>query len=230
MLHKTLPLDAVELKFTGSKGRTFSGYASVFNGVDSYNDTIAPGAFAKTLKERKRPVKMFFNHKSWEMPVGKWLALKEDDKGLLVEGELTEGNTGAENLYASMKHGTVDGLSIGFRLSKDDFSIADDGERRIIKNITDLVEISPVIFPADDDARVDLDSVKSALEEIQSIRDLEAFLRDAGGFSKGLTSTLVSRAKELFLRDAGTEQEAKAVQEAERLIALSRDLQTLLRT
>ena len=53
--------------------------------------------------------------------------------------------------------------------------------------------------PADSAARIDLSSVKSAeLEEsigdLETIRDFERFLRDAGGLSKGLAEALVSRA------------------------------------
>jgi uncharacterized protein len=48
----------------------FSGYASVFGGVDSYGDTIAPGAFADTLAERDRTVKMRWNH--FGPVIGKW--------------------------------------------------------------------------------------------------------------------------------------------------------------
>jgi uncharacterized protein len=216
MERKTLALEFTEIKLSGSDSNKFAGYASKFNGVDSYGDTIAPGAFAKTLKDRKdngRQVKMFFNHRGWDMPIGKWLKADEDEKGLFVEGELTPKNSVAENVLASMKHGTLDGLSIGFRLSKDDYEIVGNGERRLIKNITDLVEISVVTFPADDAARVDLDSIKSGLDDIESIRDLERFLRDAGGFSKGAAAALVARATKLLRSESGGGEEAKTAQQ-----------------
>ena len=87
--------------------------------------------------------------------------------------------------------------------------------RRVIKNITLLAEVSPVVFPAETQARIDLDSVKSDIEEIKTIRDFERFLRDAGRLSKGLTEALVSRAKFVFSQgdlDKKTETE-KAAQE-----------------
>ena len=110
-IFKSLPLESVELRFEGNT-RKFRGYASTFNGNDSYGDTILPGAYLKTLADNGMP-KMFFAH-DWGLPVGKWLSAVEDEKGLLVEGELTPGNPQSDAILAAMKHGTVDGLSIGF--------------------------------------------------------------------------------------------------------------------
>lgn len=202
--HKTLTLQNCSLKFAGDEAGTFGGYASVFGGVDSYKDTIMPGAYKSVIDRvqmgASRMPKMFINHRSWELPVGKWTKAYEDDKGLYMEGELTPGNPQAATVKAAMKHETVDGLSIGYTLKEDDVDyIEEDGDKiRVIKNISELAEVSIVTFPADDAARVDLSSVKSALDEIHSIKDLEDFLREAGGFSKSLATATASRAKRLF--------------------------------
>ena len=63
-------------------------------------------------------------HESWELPIGKWLSAEEDNHGLWVEGELTLGMGRANDTYAALKHGTLDGLSIGYRLSKDDYDMS----------------------------------------------------------------------------------------------------------
>lgn len=200
MIQKTLPLADCNIKMAG-KGR-FAGYASVFNGVDSYGDTILPGAYAETLKNHPTP-KMFFNHQSWQLPIGKWLKFEEDKKGLLVEGELTMGSRAAEDVGAAMEHGTVDGLSIGFMLGAEDFEWNENGGR-VIKRVSKLVETSIVTWPADSAARIDMDSIKSAdIEAIASIRDFEAFLRDVGGFSRALAKALAARVNVLSQRDAG---------------------------
>lgn len=198
MLQRTISLSDAELKF--AKGDTaFEGYASVFNGVDAYGDTILPGAFKNAVKSarRGRMPKMFANHRSWEMPIGKWIDLTEDERGLFVRGEFTPGNPQAEVVRAAMRHGTVDGLSIGFRMQTEDYELV-DGEQRVIKNVSELVEISAVTFPADDAARVDLASVKFDLETIQNVRDFEDFLRESGGFSKGLATAVAARARQIF--------------------------------
>ena len=201
MLRKTLQLSAVSLKMDGEVGR-FSGYASVFGGVDSYGDTIVRGAFESTLRNNGKP-KMFFNHE-WGMPIGKWLVAKEDDHGLFVEGELTPGLAMSADVRAAMKHETLDGLSIGGFIKKGDYDETEGG--RVIRKWSNLVEVSPVVFPADAAARVDLGSVKGgsdlleAIADIESIRDLEGLLRDAAGLSKGAAAALVARVKSLFAR------------------------------
>jgi HK97 family phage prohead protease len=214
MFRKTLPFNDCQIKADGKTGK-FAGYASVFNQIDSYGDTILPGAYQKTLETNGLP-KMFLQHESWELPIGKWLIAREDDHGLYVEGELTLGMTRADDTYAALKHGTLDGLSIGYRLSRDDYEYlpGTDMERRVIKNISLLAEVSPVVFPADSHARIDLGSVKGEIEQIETIRDFEYFLRDAGGMSKGLTQALISRARILFgNRDDGhKEADAKSAQ------------------
>ena len=223
LIQKTLKFDDVNLKMQGDTG-TFEGYASKWNGVDSYGDTILKGAFADTLKATAP--KMFFNHQ-WDMPVGKWLDLSEDNEGLYVKGELTPGLSISADVRAAMKHGTLDGLSIGGFLKKGDYEEKDG--RRIIRKWSQLAEISPVVFPADSAARIDLHSVKSGpdllaeIDEIETIKEFEYLLRNVAGLSKGAAKSLTARAYVLFgSADAETAQE-KAIKEAaeriQRLIA-----------
>jgi len=226
LLRKTLSLTDVALKVEGESG-TFTGYASVFGGVDSYGDTIVKGAFESTLRNNGKP-KMFFNHE-WTMPIGKWTSVKEDDHGLLVSGELTPGLALSADVRAAMKHGTLDGLSIGGYLKKGDYEDTEGG--RVIRKWSSLMEISPVAFPADSAARVDTSSVKGAdfmeaIAEIETEREIERFLRDAGSFSKGAAVALVARARLIFGVEGEPDAqsiEAKALAElADRLERLAK--------
>lgn len=208
---KTLAFDATELKFNGDAG-SFKGYASVWGGVDSYQDTILKGAFLDTLKENGFP-KMFYMHKH-DMPIGKYTLVDEDSKGLWVEGELTPNHSLSMDVRAAMVHETLDGLSIGGMLRKGDYK---DGNNngRIIHKWTRLLEVSPVVFPADSAARVDASTVKSEefserIAEIKSPRDLENFLRDASGYSKGAALELVARVMELSSLWESEKAQAKA--------------------
>lgn len=217
---KGITLQDVELKFDEG-GRRFKGYASTFNGNDSYGDTILPGAYAKTIAEHGMP-KMFWGH-DWDIPIGKWLSAVEDEKGLLVEGEFTPGNSQADAVMAAMKHGTVNGLSIGFRLAEGDYERKKDGGR-IIKNVTKLYEISVVNFPADEDARIS--EVRSEeVDELKTIRDFENFLRDSGGFSKSVATSIVAKAKKLFADQRESDVDEKSATEIlERLKKLEQSL------
>ncbi|WP_336803877.1 HK97 family phage prohead protease [Erwinia aphidicola] len=190
-VNKTLSFDQTEIKFTGDgKQGIFEGYASVFNNTDSDGDIILPGAFKNALANQTRKVAMFFNHRTWDLPVGKWDALEEDSKGLLVRGQLTPGHSGAADLKAAMQHGTVEGMSVGFSVSKDDYSMGTSG--RIFKNVAALREISVCTFPANELAGVS--AMKSA-EGIETIRDIEGWLRDSVGLSKSQAVGMIARFK-----------------------------------
>ncbi|MBD1589661.1 HK97 family phage prohead protease [Pseudomonas typographi] len=188
---KTLAFDQAEIKFAGGGTQgIFEGYASVFGVVDADGDIILPGAFKKTLETQSRQVGMFYNHRTWEIPVGKWLEMSEDTKGLLVRGELTKGHSGASDLKAAMEHGTVGGMSIGFSAAKDDFDLISTG--RAFKSMQRLGEISICTFPANEQATVA--SLKS-MEGITTIRDAEHWLRDVAGVSKSEAQAFIARIK-----------------------------------
>jgi len=188
MEHKLLTIDSTEVKFDPENGRKFQGYASVFNGLDSYGDTIMPGAYSKTLENRRRPVRMRWNH--FGPVIGKWLTLQEDDRGLYVEGELTPGHSIASDVAASLMHKAIDGLSIGYMVNEEEM----DGDVRVLKEI-ELVEISVVEEPADINATIS--NIKSAIDDAKTIKELEGLLRDAGGFSRAHATALVGRIKAL---------------------------------
>lgn len=199
---KEIDLQATGLKFVSE--RRFSGYASKFNGVDAHGDMILPGAYLETLSNRQRPIQMRFNHLS--QVIGKWIEIKEDGEGLWVDGELTSGHSLADDVYASLKHGAVNGLSIGFRIPPG--GSHKEGKIRQLKRI-DLIEISVVESPADLGARVS--DVKSWIDAAGSLKEIESCLREAGGFSRADACALVSRIKSL----AHGEREAEAKQVSE---------------
>lgn len=207
---KGLALEKAQFKLQ-SDGSGFVGYASTFGNVDSVGDTILKGAYSDTLKTHGLP-KMFFNHDSNAVPLGKWIDAKEDDYGLLLTGEFTPGNALAQEVRAALKHGTLDSMSIGYALKRGDYEQTDAG--RIIKRVARLAETSIVTFPADSFARVDLSSVKNIdiealLPECKTERDIERLLRDAG-LGKWEAMAIVSRAKAIFEgRDASEAAQAK---------------------
>ncbi|MGX5665612.1 HK97 family phage prohead protease [Rhizobium daejeonense] len=130
---------------------SFSGYASLFGEVDLGRDTIVSGAFSKSLKARGAPgVRMLFQHDPAE-PIGTWKVIREDERGLYVEGVLSPGVARAREVHALMKSGALDGLSIGFRTVRARSDKA-SGVRRILE--ADLWEISVVTFPMLPAARV----------------------------------------------------------------------------
>jgi HK97 family phage prohead protease len=216
MQKKLLTPRASQIKFANDNPREFSGYASKFGGVDSYGDTIAPGAFLATLEDRERPVMMRWNH--WEV-VGKWVNIAEDSEGLRVRGELTPGHTLASDVAALLGHGAVDGLSIGFYVRASEQT---EGAR-LITDI-ELVEISVVEEPADLGARIE--GIKSAINDAGSLKEIENLLRSETDFSRSNVTAIVSRIKRLARRDddqdRGERETASTV--TDRLNALTKQL------
>ncbi len=122
----------------------FAGYASLFETPDLSNDIIAPGAFAQCLARRApRDIKLLFQHDA-SQPIGVWTTLREDVRGLYVEGQLALDNSNAANIQALLRSGAIDGLSIGFKTITASRN-ARTGQRRLTK--LDLWEISIVTFP-----------------------------------------------------------------------------------
>ena len=120
------------------------GYASLFGELDQARDMVMPGAFAVSLRTRGvRRIPMLFQHDPAE-PVGVWLELREDHRGLYARGRLIPDVQRGRELLSLVRDGAIDGLSIGFRTVKGRI----DPKTRIRKlDIVDLWEISIVTFP-----------------------------------------------------------------------------------
>jgi HK97 family phage portal protein/HK97 family phage prohead protease len=181
---------------------TFEGYGSVYGVVDSYQEVVAPGAFAESLAElnaKQRRVPVLWQHRS-DQPIGVYAEITEDDTGLFVKGQLLiDAVAQASEAHALMKAGAVTGLSIGYWVRESSFD-----EKTGIRTLTklDLVEVSLVTFPANDDARVEAVKFKLAHGELPNIREFEKLLREAG-FSKTQAAVVAGHGlQELLRREA----------------------------
>lgn len=129
----------------------FEGYASLFGIADLGKDVVMPGAFAESLARRgARGVRMLWQHDPAE-PIGRWLEVREDARGLTVRGRLNLAVGRAREIHALLRDSAVDGLSIGFRVERARAE-RPTGLRRLEK--LDLWEISVVTFPMLPAARV----------------------------------------------------------------------------
>jgi HK97 family phage prohead protease len=139
------------------------GYASLFGALDQARDMLMPGAFTATLQARGlRRIPMLFQHDPAE-PIGIWLELREDFRGLYARGKLIADVQRAGEVLALLRAGAIDGLSIGFKTAQARV----DPKTRVRKvYAVDLWEISIVTFPLLDGARVA--TVKGALPGVRS--------------------------------------------------------------
>ncbi len=177
----------------------FSGYGTVWGDVDVYSESLAKGSIKRSLK--KREPAMLWQHNITQ-PVGVWTDIKEDDHGLYLEGKIALDATFGRDAYALMRLGAVKGLSIGFIPVK----WSQDKDTRLVTFAeVDLYEVSVVTFPALNSARID--NVKSFFngEQMPTVRDVEAFLRDAG-LSKSQAMTFISKGYQACLRDSDNKE------------------------
>jgi HK97 family phage prohead protease len=208
----------IELKFApadaaAANDMTFEGYGAVFGNVDAYGDVIEPGAFASYLSDvrngKQQWPAMLLQHGGWGAsaddmtPIGVWTELAEDGRGLKVKGQLADTPRGRE-IYTLMKMAprpAIDGLSIGYIPKEFEMRSKPEDPRRRLKRV-DLIEISPVTFPANTSARVA--SVKSTSG--LTIRDAERALRDAGFSRSEAKAVLASGYRSIDdVRDADDE-------------------------
>jgi HK97 family phage prohead protease len=150
------------LKLDERSEGSFSGYASVFNVVDSFDSRILPGAFRKSLGDSpSRP--LLLNHDP-RLVVGV-VRLQEDGHGLRAEGELNMNVERAREARSLMLQGALGGMSIGFiprtwREGKD--GVIEYSE-------IELVEVSLTPFPANKQARIDNVRSSNSKEDFMQI-------------------------------------------------------------
>jgi HK97 family phage prohead protease len=199
--------DRMEFKFASDgvdeKTGAFVGYGAVFGNVDTHGDVIEPGAFKASLAEwgtRGSLPAMKMMHGSAanpftgsDLPIGVWTSMREDERGLRVEGKLSGLNTDRGRFnYALMQDGALNGLSIGYKAVR----VTRGASLQIKRSLASvkLLEVSLVPQGSNDQAMIT--DLKSILDEgkLPSVRQFEEFLRDAGGFSKSLAAAIACKA------------------------------------
>jgi len=213
---KRISCPLVEVKADGdanSEEGVFSGYGSTFGNLDLGGDIIKAGAFEKSLNEwgQKGEMPFLLAFHDMSRPIGDWLEMREDEKGLFVRGKLwVNGDRRIEDavMAYNMLRGTGQKtLSIGYRVNDYEMQESVNGSIRVIKEI-DLVEVSVVPIPMNPQAKIT--AVKSLLDtegKIVSKRDVERTLRDAG-LSSRQSKAFIAGGYEALERDAKGEEEA----------------------
>lgn len=176
----------VELRKAATENRTIKGYAAVFDQetrIGNYWERIERGAFKKAL-DKGDDVRALFNHDDSQL-LGRrsagTLRLEETDEGLAVEIDLPNTQLGNDVLEL-VRRGDITGMSFGFVPGDEDWETRDGEQIRVHRSIAELVDVSPVTFPAykgtnvsirkrkaDDmpeERAMSVDEIVAALEEI----------------------------------------------------------------
>lgn len=178
---------ALDLKTTDDAGE-FEGYASLFNREDLGHDVILPGAFKKSLDARGAGgVRMLFQHDP-SQPIGVWVELREDARGLYAKGRLLPDVKRSAEVLSLMRAGAIDGLSIGFRAPPTPRD-KKTGIRRIGE--IDLLEISVVTFPMMPEARISAVKSRPFAKGTPTPREFERWLMHDAGFSRSEARAII---------------------------------------
>lgn len=176
---------AVTRSETDDDGLTLEGYASVFNTPTSirdwegeYVETVAPGAFTKTLSERT-PI-LQFDHGTHPMigsiPLGVVQTAREDDHGLFIRSRLSD-NWLVQPVRDAIADGAITGMSFQFEVLKQEWS--QDRSERTIREVK-LYEVGPVVWPAYEQTSV---GVRSEISNLLSCENLRVDLARALTFA-----------------------------------------------
>lgn len=136
---KTAPAQVKLLPDEDQKGQ-FTALVSVFNTVDSVNDVVLPGAFAKSLAsyaEKGNPIPVVWSH-DWDDPfshIGYTTRAEETPAGLEVTAQLDLDNPKAAQVYRLLKGGRIRDFSFAY-----DVKTSGPGEREG-KSVTELHEL-----------------------------------------------------------------------------------------
>lgn len=157
----------VQLRATVT-GTTLTGHAAVFDQiavVPGHYERLARSAFESALGDPDTDVRALVNHDP-NLLLGRQgagtLRIHTDDEGLAFEVDLP--NTSyANDLREVMARGDLDGASFAFIPGEDSWERAPDGRQlRTHTSVRQLIDVSPVTFPAYSGAGVALRSITFA--------------------------------------------------------------------
>jgi len=145
-----------EIKDLDTAGRRVQFAAASFGNVDSDNDVISKGAFAKSISERgpestsNRKIK-FLRYHDFEQEIGLIKSLEETRDHLAVTADLGRSTKG-NDAFLDYQDGIITEHSIGFMLVNDKINIMDSGVRELKE--VNLMECSAVTFGANSETPV----------------------------------------------------------------------------
>jgi HK97 family phage prohead protease len=155
---RTFTANLVE-RADGAAGRTLQGYACVVEteyDMRWYTETIAAGAFDKTLRERP-DVMLLVNHAGLPLARTKTgdLRLSVDSTGLAVEADLDPDDPDVVLLASKMDRKLMDEMSFAFRVMRQEWN--EDYTKRYITEVSlDKGDVSVVNYGANPSTSVSL--------------------------------------------------------------------------
>lgn len=159
------------------RGKTITGRPIVYNSrtdLGLFDEIIEPGALNRT---DLTDVRFLVNHDISRIPLARsrrnngnsTMQLTVDNAGMGIRVNLdTENNAEARALYSAVERGDISGMSFMFGIRGEEWEELDsDHPTRKITDISTVVEVSAVTFPAYESTEINARS-KEALENARS--------------------------------------------------------------
>jgi len=179
---RTFSVRDVEVRQAEDGTMSLRGYAAVFDEPSvplPFIETIAPGAFRKTLSETP-DVRLLINHEGLPLARTKngTMTLIEDDRGLYMDAQIADTSEGRD-LYKLVERGDVDQMSFAFRVIRQKYN-----EDRTTRTLTEVSladgDVSVVTYPAYVMTSVEArEQMKAALQAMKEGRDISPEAMDA---------------------------------------------------
>lgn len=185
MEKKNKPLEQRSYNFEvraeeSDQGNIITGRPIVYNSrtdLGWFDEIIEPGALNNT---DLTDVRFLVNHDTSKIPLARsrrnngnsTMQLTTDNDGLGIRVTLdTENNSEARSLYSAVQRGDISGMSFMFGIRDEEWEDLDsDHPTHHIRDISTVVEVSAVTFPAYDTTEINarskeaLDNARSAVE------------------------------------------------------------------
>lgn len=138
-------------KVEGDK-RVIEGFVSTSD-LDRVRDIVKPEAFREALTNYLKSPVLFYNHRTWELPIGKVTTAEIKKKGFFVRAEVIESEhpdlATANAVWELVEAGVLKAFSFGFHILES--MIDPEAKIRVIKRL-ELLEVSIVGIPANPNA------------------------------------------------------------------------------
>lgn len=195
---------AVEMGITagGKEGNGWiEGYASTFGNVDSYNEVVDPGAYAKSVNERVPGLPLMVSHLAHggdaNDVIGEVTEAKEDGRGLWVHAELDDSEL-AQKTREQVIEGTIGKMSVGYEMILWEVDRRESADLVRLKELK-LMDVIVTMAPVNEEAVITAakevaDAVRRQQHlEVSQIREMVDKLR---GAAKELESLAVKEEPE----------------------------------
>lgn len=124
------------------------------------------------ILNREQILKVFYNHDSKALPIGRWENLRVEDKKLKADAIFDSEDEFAMKIFGKIERGFLESISVGVSLLKYDVKQRDKQNDLVIVKKWEIYEASVVNIPAIPNAKVGLEKFEKeqksmTLEELQ---------------------------------------------------------------